>query len=138
MNWDLVRLFPDFGCVVLVYIVQLTIYPSFLYYSQSALDNWHSKYTRRISIVVMPLMLSQLFLNTYILFDHFSSLNLISFGLILGIWIITFFQAVPLHNSLNIKESSQENIRKLIRVNGWRCFFWTLAMMLNVWSYLQS
>ncbi|MFT7429007.1 MAG: hypothetical protein ACI9IZ_001504, partial [Nonlabens sp.] len=42
MNYlDLLQLLVDFGLVVLIWIVQLIIYPSFLYYGSKTLNKWH-------------------------------------------------------------------------------------------------
>ncbi len=58
--FDLLRLLVDMGLLILTWLVQLVIYPSFLYYDATDLKKWHSIYTGRITFVVLPLMLTQL------------------------------------------------------------------------------
>jgi len=53
------RLVVDFCLVVLIWLVQLIIYPSFRYMSPEQLAIWHPKYTTLITLVVGPLMLAQ-------------------------------------------------------------------------------
>ena len=61
-HFDMVRLLFDFGLVILIWMVQLVVYPSFRYYKESDLMRWHERYTKAISIIVVPLMFGQLFL----------------------------------------------------------------------------
>ena len=50
----------DFGLLVLIWMVQLVVYPGFKYYQRERLLEWHARYTSRISYIVGPLMLGQL------------------------------------------------------------------------------
>ncbi|MEQ9363414.1 MAG: hypothetical protein RIF32_04185, partial [Leptospirales bacterium] len=51
-----------FGLVVLIWLVQLVIYPAFMYADAEQFTDWHRVYTERVSLVVVPLMLGQLVL----------------------------------------------------------------------------
>ena len=55
----LLRHIVDFGLVVLIWLVQLIIYPSFSYTAKDELQTWHQRYVARITVVVGPLMLLQ-------------------------------------------------------------------------------
>jgi len=55
----------DFGMLVLIWLVQLIIYPSFEFTDKDAFLGWHEKYTGLITVVVLPLMLGQLGLTLY-------------------------------------------------------------------------
>ena len=57
---DIIRLLVDFGLLVLIWIIQLIIYPSFLFYRAKELITWHKMYTKAIALIVIPLMLGQL------------------------------------------------------------------------------
>ena len=57
-----ITLLVDIGLVVLIWMVQLIVYPSFTFYSKENLVNWHQKYTARIAVIVIPLMFLQLIL----------------------------------------------------------------------------
>ena len=75
MSIPLIRLLFDFGLLVLIWLVQLVIYPSFLYYEQDNLKRWHEKYTQKITYVVLPLMMGQLIITTIHLFNDFSNVD---------------------------------------------------------------
>ena len=45
-------LLVDAGLVVLIWMVQLIIYPSFLHYDNNLVE-WHHKYTSRIALIVV-------------------------------------------------------------------------------------
>ncbi|MEO1009857.1 MAG: hypothetical protein AAFX53_01035 [Bacteroidota bacterium] len=60
MKYEILRLLCDFGLVVLIWSVQLIIYPSFQFYNPIELLLWHGIYVHRITYVVLPLMVGQL------------------------------------------------------------------------------
>ena len=55
----------DFGMCVVLWLVQLVIYPSFLRVKTSELPTWHKAYTFRVSLVILPLMFGQLLLAIF-------------------------------------------------------------------------
>ncbi|TPN87706.1 hypothetical protein [Aquimarina algicola] len=129
------RLLLDFGLLVLIWIVQLIIYPGFAYYTQDQLLIWHSKYTTFITIIVMPLMLGQLALYSIQLFLHIDVYVLIIWVLIVLIWSATFLQAVPLHNKIaQNKNKNNIIVNKLIKINWLRTVLWTMVFAFSVLS----
>ena len=81
------QLIVDFGLLVLIWIVQLIIYPSFLYYKSKNLMVWHQKYTERIAVIVLPLMLMQLAIAIYLVFCQFDITNSIRLIIVLR-WMV--------------------------------------------------
>ena len=65
MSIAVLRLGIDFGLVVLIWMIQLIVYPSFLHYTTTNLIKWHRKYTPLIGYIVGPLMLLQLGISIY-------------------------------------------------------------------------
>ncbi len=130
------RLLIDFGLVVLIWMVQLIVYPSFQRYTPENLQVWHSTYSRRISIIVIPLMLAQLFLYiSYILREP----NFYSFtgcALISAVWLITFLFFVPAHQRIS-KGGSGSIVDKLEQVNWWRTLIWSLVFVLSLLQVLD-
>ena len=57
---EITRLLLDFGLCILIWMVQLVVYPSFLFFSFNNLFTWHKTYTKAIALIVIPLMLGQL------------------------------------------------------------------------------
>jgi hypothetical protein len=129
MEW--IRLSVDSGLFVLIWLVQVIIYPSFRYIDSARLNHWHQQYTRKILYFVGPLLFVQTAVNALqVLFDP---LVYMVDGLLLGgIWINTFFIAIPIHNAIDCGESLEKNILKLLRVNRWRAFLWTALLLISV------
>jgi len=48
------RVAVDFGMLILIWLVQLIIYPSFQYSARESFIQWHEKYTGLITLVVLP------------------------------------------------------------------------------------
>ncbi len=125
----------DFGLVVLIWMVQLIAYPGFRFFQKSDLLIWHEYYTKTITLFVVPLMFSQLGLHLHgMIKSNFSWMQVTSFGMIIGVWLLTFMKAVPLHGQIGAGEDLQESITKLIQVNWMRTVLWTLVFMLSLWK----
>lgn len=121
----------DFGLLILIWLVQLIIYPSFNYMNDANLSAWHPRYTNMITLVVMPLMLIQLLSTIYLTFYQFNWILLTQCILIILLWASTFFQAVPLHNQIESGNEMQNAAIKLVQINWKRTIMWTLIVILN-------
>jgi len=121
----------DFGLVILIWMVQLIIYPSFLYYREEALLEWHEKYTHAITVIVMPLMLAQVIFHALDLYEGLSWINGIAAVLILLIWINTFLFAVPLHSRISNGMQPMEAAEKLVQINWFRTIGWSVVCLLG-------
>jgi hypothetical protein len=131
----LCKLLSDFGLVVLIWLVQLVIYPSFQYYKTDDLDQWHSIYTGRITIVVLPLMLSQLVLSVFLSIQSAWMLfEIIDTILVVMTWLSTFTIFVPLHQNIDQNKDLQHSIYKLINYNWIRTFIWSIIFVLNLYK----
>lgn len=126
-----VKLTIDFGLLVLILLVQLWIYPGFRFISQEDFISAHRLYTKRISVIVAPLMLLQAGLHAYVFPGNVTLINSLQLLLIGLIWVNTFGFAVPLHNKLQ-NGKSNELIERLIRVNKWRTLAWTIIFLLGL------
>ncbi len=132
----LASLLFDAGLLVLIWLVQLVIYPSFGHFGHSELQSWHRTYTVRISMVVVPLMIGQLFASGWLAFSapHFS--NVFKLVLVLLAWLLTFALFVPLHAKVEHSGDTQSISERLVRLNWLRTFVWTSAFGLGIWNYL--
>ncbi len=122
----------DFGLVVLIWITQLIVYPSFKHFPEEHLLAWHSKYTNRITIIVMPLMLLQVYFHGLQLYEHFSIYSATSAVLILLIWYNTFLLAIPLHRAISEGRNVNTSVEKLNRVNWFRTVAWSVTFALSL------
>lgn len=132
------RLVVDFGLVVLAWLVQLIIYPSFRYMSPEQLAVWHPKYTTLITYVVGPLMLAQVLVVGWELTTRFSWLTVLVALLVAATWASTAFQAVPLHNQLAAGVNLSTNIERLIQANWPRTVLWTVIFLLALLRYWRN
>lgn len=126
----------SFGLVILIWLVQLIIYPNFQYIPAAELIKWHKIYTPRITVVVAPLMILQLALTIYLSFYLFSTLNLLALGLIVLNWLITFIYFVPLHVKIDQDNINQTSLRRLVQLNWYRTIIWSCVFFIVLSEYL--
>ncbi|PWH85217.1 hypothetical protein DIT68_09765 [Brumimicrobium oceani] len=138
MTLDLFRLLIDFGLFVLIWIVQLVIYPSFVHFSAENLFVWHQKYTQRFSIVVMPLMLSQISIALLQLIQAQNWYTISSSVIIVVLWLTTFKIFVPLHFSIHNNKPIEKACEKLGTKNWMRTALWTILIILSVIFFTQN
>ena len=130
------RLITDTAALVLIWLVQLVIYPAYTYQQREDFGRWHPVYTRRVTYVVMPIMLGQVLVYALLLWrggvDWTVYLNTL---LIAIVWAVTFFGAVPLHARLDdaTVEDHLPASRRLNRINAWRTGLWTVVWGVSVW-----
>lgn len=129
------RLVFDFGLLVVILMVQVIIYPGFTYYTMGDLLKWHTLYTRRISYIVIPLMLGQLALGIWEFYSKPSAYSIGSLVLIVTVWVLTFMIFVPLHQKIADGFASKQLLNSLITKNRWRTVLWTLIF---VWTVMRK
>lgn len=132
------KLLFDFGIVVLIWMTQLIVYPSFTQFDPSDLQRWHASYTMRISLIVMPLMFGQLGFHVYQLTQQIGLLQIIALILIVLAWANTFLYAVPLHNQIGAGVEVIESAEKLVSVNAWRTGFWSVVFLIDLFLILKK
>ena len=107
---------------------QFVSYPMFLSVDRSSFTSYHMNYTFNISKIVLPLMILELFFVIEMLFNNYNVFSLISFFLVVVIWLSTFLIQVPLHNSLSEKYCELK-IKKLILSNWIRTCSWFVKLI---------
>ncbi len=135
MAIDLLKIIVDTALCTLIWLVQIVIYPGFLYYNESDLKKWHQAYTGRITIIVMPLMLSQLSLYLFLSYSQPSFSSFVGLGLIVMVWAVTFFISVPLHAKIDTLAETIIIRKQLVRTNWMRTVAWTLVLILTILHY---
>jgi len=125
------RLLFDSGLLVLILMVQLIIYPSFLHYPLKSLITWHNIYTKKIAIVVIPLMLGQLIVSILQVYEKqvFDTLSYAT--IVLFLWGITLLKFAPMHNVISQGSVSEQFLTKLVRLNWIRTILWFLLFLLT-------
>lgn len=137
MQIDIIRLLLDFGLVVLIWIIQRIVYPSFLHYNIGNLVRWHKIYTSRFSAIVIPLMFGQLGISIYQVLTQTSFYTVSSFIIIVLIWISTFWIFVPIHSIISNENSSENDLVSLVNKNWMRTILWTLLFIYSFFEVLD-
>ncbi|MFT7442552.1 MAG: hypothetical protein ACI9Q3_000926 [Maribacter sp.] len=132
-----ISLLVDTGLVVLIWMVQLIIYPSFTYYKPENLIKWHQKYTNRLAVVVVPLMLTQLVLAIVAVFLAFNFTTIFTAVIVLFLWIFTFLSFAPLHFKISAGNTNQNLLKLLIQRNWLRTFFWSFLLVFHLLIYIS-
>ena len=121
----------DFGLLVLIWMVQLVVYPSFLFFDSPGLRRWHAKYTVMITIIVLPLMFGQVVFHAVSIWIAISIPQVMQVVFIVSAWWVTFFKAVPLHRGIDLGQHTAETIKSLIRWNWSRTVLWSLVFLIH-------
>ena len=121
----------DFGLLVLIWMVQLIVYPSFLFYGEKDLVRWHQVYTGRIAMVVIPLMFGELGISAYQVYEITSTISIMKFILIVLIWISTFAYFAPTHGKISQGNTDKVVLTQLVNRNWWRTLAWTLVSIIS-------
>lgn len=132
MDLQLTRLLLDFGLMVLIWMVQLVVYPGLCHYKDEDLGRWHKIYTGRIGVIVGPLMIAQLVIAVIQISQQSNFYTWTSLSVIVLIWILTFLIFVPLHNAVTPEKSCGDITRSLVQKNWWRTILWTLLFLMSL------
>ena len=117
----------DLGMVVLIWLVQLVVYPAFREIDPTRFGSWHRDYRQRISLIVVPLMFGQVGLHGAALSQDATGWGIASALAIAGAWGVTFVSSVPRHAALQRDGKDLAVIDSLITTNWWRTALWSFA-----------
>lgn len=122
--------------VGVIWVIQLVHYPSFHFVDKLRYPNFQSFHMRRISYVVIPIMLTEL-LTLILLIYTMDGMNIslvLSAIVLFLIWIITaaFFSGA--HQKLTFGYDKSV-IDGLIKMNWSRTLLWTLRLILLVFCF---
>ena len=117
--------------VGVIWVIQLVHYPSFHFVELKQYTTFQRFHMARISYVVIPAMLTELFtlILVVISMDQIDILVLASAILLIFIWLMTavFFSGV--HQKLTLGYD-QTTVDKLVKLNWGRTLLWTLRLLL--------
>ena len=132
---SLLQLIVDTSLFILIWLVQIIIYPSFQYTDKEQFDFWHIRYMKLITYFVGPLMLAQIGVIVYQLFYLFDWIFLSSFICILMVWLSTAILSIPCHTSLQKSGFNLITIEKLILTNWYRTILWSIVFLIDIWIF---
>lgn len=121
----------------LIWTIQIVHYPSFHYVTPERFAHFEAFHQRRISMVVVPLMLMELVTSLGLLWYRPDGLPVLwsVFGVVLVvlIWATTFTLQVPLHNRLS-EGYDKQAITALVTGNWLRTLIWSLRGLLVLYA----
>ena len=114
-------------------ITQFVTYPSFKLIKSIIFSEFHKSYTKKMLFIVAPVMILELISSLLLVIFDISDNNA-EIGLLITlilIWLLTFFNIVPIHNKLTVNYNKDLN-QKLIKLNGLRTILWILKLILFI------
>ena len=133
---EITRLVLDVGLLVLIWMIQLIVYPSFLFYTAKELIAWHKMYTKAIALIVIPLMLGQLGIAIYQVFLVQNTYTLTSIILVVFLWGITLLKFAPMHQQISEGKTHLQLQKKLVQMNWIRTIIWTILFVMSSASFI--
>ena len=121
----------DLAMLVFLWIVQIIIYPSFKEVAKDKILLWHKNYQTKVSIIMGPIMLIQIYMITIDFIYSSSTLSTIRFILLIASWVLTICISVPLHKKIESNDERENSIERLIRTNLLRTFTWTAIYLIH-------
>lgn len=117
--------------VAIIWIVQILHYPTFKLIDQKKYEEFQDFHMKRISYVIIPIMLVELSSGVIVLIID-SSLYTpfgVSLMLLIFIWILTALLFSKVHAYL-LKGYDEDSINKLIGLNWIRTISWTIRLII--------
>jgi len=127
-----IRSVIDGGLVVLIWLVQLIIYPVFHQIEAERLRSWHAYYVRRMGRIVGPMMLLQVAVVLTQLIYFGGILNLLSGCLVLGCWVCTALFSIPCHRKIEQGKADSKVLSRLVITNWPRTILWTAVFAVGL------
>ena len=121
--------------VGVILMTQIISYPLLSKVKKTNFSYYYNSYTRRISIIVVPLMIFEVLFSIAINITFDNAYIAASNILLFIIWGSTFFVQVPIHNKLSFGYSSLL-INKLIITNWIRTIAWLCKLIVVIKLYM--
>jgi hypothetical protein len=125
----------------LIWIIQVVHYPLIQMVDEGIFVSYMAHHRRKISYVVLPLMLIELASAILLALTSGNSVIAVQawIGLILVIliWLSTFLAQVPLHKILSAKKDTAA-ITRLVKTNWLRTILWSTRAVLLTWMLFTA
>ena len=115
--------------VGVIWVIQLLHYPSFHFINDQKYIEFQHFHMQRISIIVIPAMLTELASALLLAYFFESSLTIILLALVLGIWGITFIFFTNMHQKLT-NGYDRSIFDSLVKINWSRTALWSLRLII--------
>ena len=122
----IVNVAVSWGLLILIWLVQIIIYPGLARIPCKDFINYHAWYVTKITMVVLPLMVTEIIIAIAWFFLQVKLFYpLVAGGLVILVLWSTFTFQVPIHKSLQAGKDKSK-IRRLVATNWIRTIAWSL------------
>ena len=118
--------------VGIIWVIQLLHYPAFNFIKESDYVEFQHFHMQRISFIVVPLMILELFSAFMLVYYVRSNLLILCLIILLFIWLITFVFFTKLHQSL-LGGYDKIIVDKLVQINWSRTVLWSLRLIILIY-----
>ena len=116
----------SWGLLLIIWLVQVIIYPGLFRVSSKEFVSYHSWYALRITAIVLPLMISEVIITVgWLILEPATVYSAAAAVLVIFIWLSTFTLQVPIHKQLQ-SGKDKKLIRRLVNTNWIRTFAWSM------------
>ena len=127
--FDIGNMAASWGLCVLIWLVQIIIYPGFHRILPEDFVDYHRWYATRISIIVMPLMMVEIIAVAGWLWSGLETLPAaIAAAAVAMVWLSTLTLQVPIHRRLQHGKDAAL-IRRLVATNWIRTVAWSIKAL---------
>ena len=118
------------GLFILIWLVQIIIYPGMVRIPSNDFVNYHAWYVTRITMIVLPLMICEIVIAIAWFFLHDNLVYpIVTNCLVILVWWSTFTFQVPIHKRLQ-SGKDKSKIRRLVATNWIRTIAWSLKAVI--------
>ena len=125
----------DFGMFLVIWMVQIIIYPSLSIIEDSGFSDWHRSYCSKIGFFVLPLMTAQFLESSSAVFFVGSILDWCKFATVILALFVTFAISAQCHRKLTKGGRNHAVLDRLSVTNWIRTVLWSLAFVLSCIKY---
>ena len=118
--------------VGIIWVIQLLHYPAFNFIKESDYVEFQHFHMQRISFIVVPVMILELFSAFMLVYYFRSNLLILCLIILLVIWLITFVFFTKLHQSL-LGGYDKIIVDKLVQINWSRTVLWSLRLIILIY-----
>ena len=115
--------------VGVIWVIQLLHYPSFHFIGDQKYIEFQHFHMQRISIIVIPAMLTELASALLLAYFFESSLTIILLALVIGNWAITLIFFTNMHQKLT-DGYDHSIVNRLVQINWSRTALWSLRLII--------
>lgn len=132
MHLEPLRIIVDSLLFILIWVIQLGVYPTFLRLVKKDQIRWHFIYTLSISFIISPLILLQFGILSYEWFQIQNPLTFTRLLLSAIVIVSTILLLAPQHLKILVFGPDQKTFTKINKRNWIRTVTWSTSLALSL------